>query len=278
MFRKLREAYESRKAEEEAKAAHSRRLNARAMQIKGYSDSLFRMLADGDLSPDQVKSIQAQQRQLQLTPYEVAPVHRDAWIWTIKAALADGVLTDAEARALDRITKVLGQRWETLPPELLSAVQALYQLQQVQRGVLPVMNRGTYRLNARAGESVHLEVLVQMLDERVVRREMQGGSSGFSFRIAKGVSYRVGGMRGQSIPIRAVVPVDQGIFSITSSRLAYIGQKKSFSIDWPKVLSVEPVADGIHMSFTSRSKSATLQYLEPSRAELVAAIVSRYIS
>ena len=62
----------------------------------------------------------------------------------------------------------------------------------------------------------------------VVDREWRSGSSGFSFRIAKGVTYRTGSSRGHMVVIgRHLAVEDSGFLTITSHRAVFTGVWRS---------------------------------------------------
>ncbi|MFW5828187.1 MAG: hypothetical protein ACOCU4_08845, partial [Alkalispirochaeta sp.] len=67
---------------------------------------------------------------------------------------------------------------------------------------------------------------VDLYEERV-RHEYQGGTAGFSFRVAKGVSFRVGGFKGQRVPVTEQKHIDSGALVITNKRVVFNGPSKS---------------------------------------------------
>lgn len=245
--------------------------------LRGYADALGRMLMDRNLSPSELAALQAQQMSLGLDPAGIRNVHRDAFVHMSNAVLLDGVVTEQELQALEDVGNALGVDWTDLPTQHLHTYQVAYSCMQIQKGQLPVLDPNRTAIRELPGETVHAEVPAQILDERVVSRQYVGGSTGMSFRVCKGVSYRFGATRGRSIPVTAVVPVDRGVLSITSKRIAFIGTKKSFSSDWQKVLSAEPMLDGVQLAFQARSKSATVQYLETTYAEILTSLLVYYM-
>lgn len=77
------------------------------------------------------------------------------------------------------------------------------------------------------------------------RRQYVGGSSGVSFRIAKGVYYRVGSFRGHPVETTERVHVDTGILAVTTKHLYFRGATKSFRVRFDKIVSFTPYSDGI---------------------------------
>lgn len=72
-----------------------------------------------------------------------------------------------------------------------------------------------------------------------------GGSSGVSVRIAKGVSYRIGGSSRTYVPGPEVqTPVDRGSIIVTTQRVVFKGAKASREWAFAKLLGVDAAADG----------------------------------
>lgn len=87
--------------------------------------------------------------------------------------------------------------------------------------------------------------------ENVTLEEMQsggshyaGGSSGFSFRVMKGVYYRVGGSRGQVVKDPATLQAaGQGSLTFTSQRIVYVGDQATREFDLAKILNISMTPD-----------------------------------
>ena len=65
---------------------------------------------------------------------------------------------------------------------------------------------------AKKGEVVHFETAAGLTKE-VTLREFRGGSQGVSFRIAKGVRYRVGSMRGHMVTVGTQIQITGSVRS-----------------------------------------------------------------
>lgn len=77
------------------------------------------------------------------------------------------------------------------------------------------------------------------------RRQYVGGSHGVSFRIAKGVYYRVGAFRGYPVETTERVLVDRGILVVTTKHIYFHGSVKSFRVPFTKIVSFQPFSDGV---------------------------------
>lgn len=72
-----------------------------------------------------------------------------------------------------------------------------------------------------------------------------GGSQGASFRIAKGISYRVGASKGNRIVSEEEEYVCSGIFLFSTAGIYFKGTRKSLKIRYNKIVSLECFNDGL---------------------------------
>jgi hypothetical protein len=79
------------------------------------------------------------------------------------------------------------------------------------------------------------------------------GYSGFStsFRIAKGVSYRIGTVKPQYNVTEEMKQLSGGTLYITNKRLFLDGDGQSTTITFNRILNVEPIGEGLEVSKTS---------------------------
>lgn len=91
---------------------------------------------------------------------------------------------------------------------------------------------------------------ISLMESRSVRI---GGYAGPSIRIAKGVSFRVGGHRSSSH--EELKTIDDGIFSITNKRIIFSGIKRTININLNKIISMEPLKDGFLVNHEGTKKA-----------------------
>ena len=89
-----------------------------------------------------------------------------------------------------------------------------------------------------------------------------GGSTGVSLRVATGVRWRVGGMRGHYVPGPELqTPVDQGSVALTTARVVFTGGRATREWSFDKLLGVDATPDGrvalLHVS--NRQKVSGLE-------------------
>lgn len=92
------------------------------------------------------------------------------------------------------------------------------------------------------------------MEARNVSAGYEGGSSGVSVRICKGVSWRVGSQRGRLVRDRQLVPVACGSIIITDRRFIFYSDSKSFSAALSELMACEITADCIAISVGDKTK------------------------
>jgi hypothetical protein len=108
--------------------------------------------------------------------------------------------------------------------------------------------------------------------KEVVQREYQGASHGYSFRVMKGVYYRVGSQRGHMVEVgRSWQPEDSGTLTVTSQRLVFTGIRRSVEMAYAKLLNLNVFTDAVQVHVSNRQKPTTLRV---SDGNAVAAVVN----
>ena len=85
---------------------------------------------------------------------------------------------------------------------------------------------------------------VQHLED-VERRQVVGRSQGVSVRVMRGVYYRVGGFKGESVVTTERKDLGTGTLIATNINLYFIGERKTTKIPYRKVVSYTPYSNGI---------------------------------
>jgi hypothetical protein len=90
----------------------------------------------------------------------------------------------------------------------------------------------------KKGEQLYLSIDgVSFIEPRRQPGHWSGGSQGMSFRVAKGVRYRVGATRGTFVPGDEVItPTDHGHFIVTSQRCEFLGERRNTEWTFTKLL------------------------------------------
>ncbi len=171
-------------------------------------------------------------------------------------ALVDEVLSQ------DEETRIMAVGHAVYPDgAAFQAVMAPYRdllfVAMVNDGRLPVTTESDPVL--KRGEVVHLVEPATLLKE-VIQREYQSGSRGYSFRIMKGVSYRIGSSKGRVVEVgRSLEDVDEGKLTITSHRAVFIGPRKSMEMPYAKLLDLGVYTDAIQIHLSNRQDPPTFR-------------------
>ncbi|MGB9979238.1 zinc-ribbon domain-containing protein [Methanobacterium sp.] len=95
---------------------------------------------------------------------------------------------------------------------------------------------------------------VALWESRAVR-QTRGAYGGPTFRIAKGISFKVGSFSSHSESHEELRTIDQGILTLTNKRLVFTGTKRTNNIDLRKIISIEPYNDGIASQRENKQKT-----------------------
>ena len=206
----------------------------RRIKSEAYKQ-LMLMASDGEISHEEERRIKELLMEAELTDKQQSQGFIQAYKKAYEHVMSDEVVTQQEHEALKRI-----QRLFNIPSDKISAeLQVLDKhkvLRQIQSGVLPTCHTN---IILKKGEVAHFSYFADLIEERAVRGRYQGGSAGVSFRVAKGVSFRVGQSRGTYHSDREPVAVSSGKLIVTNKRIIFDGDKKGFNITIGQLLSYE---------------------------------------
>jgi hypothetical protein len=102
-----------------------------------------------------------------------------------------------------------------------------------------------------------------LVEPRRAPGHYSGGYQGFSFKIAKGVRYHVGGSRGTFVPgDEEPTVIDQGVVTITTRRVIFQGSKQAREWSFAKLLGVQhdPTRPWTAISVSNRQKVSGFLY------------------
>jgi hypothetical protein len=95
---------------------------------------------------------------------------------------------------------------------------------------------------------------VTLKEPRAVRKS-SGGYAGPSFRVAKGVYFRMGRFGSTSESHQEIRDIDRGILTITNERFVFSGNMKTINLDLRKIVQVDPFTDGLALHKEGREKT-----------------------
>ena len=149
-------------------------------------------------------------------------------------------------------------------------------LNEIQKGNLPTVP--VTNLVTQKGETAYWAEPAILAEEKVIRRRYEGGSQGVSFRVMKGVSYRVGGHRGHIVSETGLVPVSDGELIVTNKRIIFRGDGKAFAIKLDKILDIQIFTNGLQFSENNKPKPRMVKFKQEGNHDIVGAVLSYAIN
>jgi hypothetical protein len=144
--------------------------------------------------------------------------------------------------------------------------------ERLMKGQLPECDEP---LNYKPGEQCHFVSETSLWENKYQGRSYGGVSPGVSFRIAKGVRFRLGANKGASFPMYEFESIDTGRFCITNQRIIFMGVSQSIEIPLLKLIACDLYDEGLILHRSGRKNS---QFFKLSDADIAAAIVSLLIN
>lgn len=174
----------------------------------------------------------------------------------IDAILEDNIVTQDELESAKWLAETLDIH-TGLAYRSIEELESLFQAQSIVDGNFELIDVDGVRL--QKNEIACLKINANLMGVKK-RRQYVGGSRGVSFRIAKGVSYRVGGFKGYSETIEEDIIEATGSLIVTSKRFIFTSHAKSFTIRIEKVFDLNIYKDGVIIHSESRKKPYCLAF------------------
>lgn len=203
------------------------------------------------------------------------PRHRSdahaAFLAYSQRLLADDLLSTTEESRWQGVADVLGVAQNDLNLPEFNGLLAHLTIARINDGRLPEVPAGQAHLMAKRGEIVHIETGAVLMKE-VIDREFRGGSRGVSIPIVKGVRFRTGSFRGQSVVVGShLAAADTGIISVSSKRVVFLGTRKTIDTPYAKLASLDAFSDGIRIHASNRQGAPLFRL--PVGGQVVAAAI-----
>jgi hypothetical protein len=226
-------------------------------QAASAAEDAFRQLiaqletADPNRARELVAELSSNPQFAALSDRQRRKLGEQAFLRYTETVLADDHLTADEETSFAALAQAVGLTQEDV--EKHSDLYLRLQIATLNAGRLPVVSDPS--LIPKKGEVVHLETAAGLLKEVAVR-EWRGGSQGVSFRVAKGVRYRVGSTRGHIVTVGSQLQVsDTGTLAVTSQRVAYLGTRKTVDMPYSKLIGMHLYTDAIRFSLSNRQNA-----------------------
>lgn len=193
---------------------------------------------------------------------------------TINSIMADNDISDCELNRLNEIFLACDLSPSDLNEDSTDILVNGLILRDLKNGIVRsrIPFASELPINLKSGEEVLWFTAPATRMETKTKTKYIGGSHGFSFRIMRGVSYRVGAFRGEPIQTTSLVPMGVGGMAVTNFAVYFLGSGASYRMSISTIATVEAYADGICLT-PNRGKSQIFLIKNPTFAsELVKAI------
>ncbi|MGC4961589.1 DUF2510 domain-containing protein [Gordonia sp. DT101] len=186
--------------------------------------------------------------------------------------LADDIVSTDEEQHLEDLASALAVPYEDLAVRDFELLEDLV-VAQINDGRLPVDEDAP--LLTKPDEVAYYAPRVSLMKETDVR-EFRGGSRGVSVRLAKGLTYRVGDVRGRSVVVGSELKEqDTGQLVITDRRAVFIGRKRTLEFRYDKLVAIEQYADGLRLNVSNRQLASIFIFQRNSSPSIAAALLAR---
>lgn len=252
------------------KAAKQKSLNK-----KEFKEALLKAVEDGQLSSDEINELEKRREEIGLTEFDVQGMKAEIFTAAFAAAKSDTQVTKDEEEELVKIQKYLGLSDDEITHDKKELAR-LRLLNEIQNGNMPAVSVSNVVLFK--GETPYWVEPVDLIEEKTIKHHYSGGSRGVSFRVMKGVSYRVGGHRGTMTAEKGLVVVSSGNMIITNKRIIMTGDRKSFAIKLNNLLGTELFTNAIYLSENGKANQRLIRFQEKGNHDIIGAVLTYAIN
>ena len=126
----------------------------------------------------------------------------------------------------------------------------------------------------KRGEECYCDVEGVLIEQKVTRRRISGGSAGVSVRVTKRVTVRANRFQGELVPETALAPVSIGRLFISNQRVVFRGNNKSFSLALDKIMYIETFSDAVRLTSDKGGSPRIVRFTDAASAKQVRNVLS----
>lgn len=164
--------------------------------------------------------------------------------------ISEGGVSDEEQRQIDREAEAAKKQEIARQKEN----DANDFLRGLENGNIPIQYSGQSPIILKKGEVISIIMENIKLQEPRAVRQTQAAYGGPTIRVAKGVSFKLGGASARSESHEEIKVIDNGKLVLTNKRLIFIGTKRTINIDLRKIMAIVPYKDGIESQRENKQK------------------------
>jgi hypothetical protein len=159
----------------------------------------------------------------------------------VEKYLDDGVISLDEEKTMSAIVTSMDYDFS----EINSKVQKGIVLRNLTEGIIPNVQLDQCPINLEKDEKIVYAFGGVVFYEMAEERHYEGGSSGLSVRIAKGLYYRTSAFKGYPVISNTLKQKGIGILFITNKNVYFYSETKSEKIPLKKIIATTNYNDGI---------------------------------
>jgi len=247
----------------------------KSLNKKDFNQALLQAVNDGKITKEEIDELDKKKNELGLTDEDVKGMKAEIFAAAFSATKEDQQVTKDEEQELEKIQKYLGLADDEIQHNKKELAR-LRLLNEIQKGNLPTVP--VTNLVMQKSETGYWSEPAILAEKKVIRRRYEGGSHGVSFRVMKGVSYRVGGHRGHAVSETGLVPVSDGELIVTNKRIIFRGDGKVFAIKLNKILDIQIFTNGLQFSENNRAKPRMIKFKQEGNHDILGAVLSYAIN
>lgn len=179
----------------------------------------------------------------------------DAYLHVLdKAAtnyMKNGYLSNTARQKIDNYIHTLALPIHNLPTKYqnsdISKIEQMSIINKIQNGNIPDSGIAAPIVLGRGEKIIWGYQNVTLYQEKVTR-EYVGRTSGYSFRIVKGVTYRTSGFKGHPVEKSSMEHQGIGTLFVTNKNLIFHSHIKSVKVPYTKIIGISPYSDGIEIN------------------------------
>jgi hypothetical protein len=141
-------------------------------------------------------------------------------------------------------------------PTLKVVVEEL--LRRAHDGALPPI---ATELRLKPGEAAYMMTPATLVKD-VLQQQWQSDSEALSFSLGHGMRFTAGSSRGHTAILgRALQAIDQGMLTVTSARVVYVGDRHTIELKQSKIISLDVFDDAVRLHVSNRQHPTLVQLL-----------------
>lgn len=223
-----------------------------ALGIRFYQGTLMSYFAENEPMAKVEKRTQIVTKLLPLSSSQKTSAGLKALEKAAHKYLANGMITDSEQAHLDEFSTALALPVNNLPASYkgsdIEKMQQTSILRGIQRGQLPPQHQQcTLPILLASDEYIIWQYPNVTMYQEKITKEWVGRSSGWSYRVCKGIYYRTGGSKGHPVEHSSMENVGVGTLVLTNKNIIFYSPHKSAKVSYKKLIGVTPYSDGIEL-------------------------------